>query len=201
MFNGDKVYTKKNSESTCPCWAGAFCVVLDSYLKVVVHMADKRGRKTIYETHIKPKLADIRKWRKGGATVEIICTLLDVSKTTFHKYLNEKPEFADAYKKGNAEIVLDLRGELARIAFKHTLETKKQYIKQDMETGHKTQYTEITTREVDGDIAAINLLLKNLDENWSNDPQNLALRKQELELRKAIAAANNFDIDLEGMDK
>ena len=65
-----------------------------------------------------------------------------------------------------------------------------------METKHKTQYTEITTREVDGDVAAINLLLKNLDEEWSNDPQNLALRKQELELRKAIAKANNFDLDL-----
>lgn len=164
-------------------------------------MAEKRGRKTVYDTHIAPRLDDIRKWRKVGATVENMCDVLGVSKTTFHKYLNEQPEFADAYKNGKAELVIDLRGELSRIAFKHTLETKKQYIKQDMETGHKTQYTEITTKEVDGDIAAINLLLKNLDENWSNDPQNLALRKQELELRKAIAAANNFDLDLEGMSK
>lgn len=160
-----------------------------------------RGRKTVYDTHIAPRLQDIRRWRKVGATVENMCDALDVSKTTFHKYLNEKPEFADAYKKGTVELVMDLRGELARIAFKHSLETKKQYIKQDEVTGHRTQYTEITSKEVDGDIAAINLLLKNLDENWSNDPQNLALRKQELELRKAIAAANNFDIDLEEMSK
>lgn len=164
-------------------------------------MAEKRGRKTVYETHIAPRLDDIRKWRKVGATVENMCDALDVSKTTFHKYLNEKREFADAYKKGKVELVMDLRGELARIAFKHTLETKKVYTKQDKETGHKTQYVEITTKEVDGDIAAINLLLKNLDENWSNDPQNLELRKQELELRKMIAAANNFDIDLEDLDK
>lgn len=164
-------------------------------------MAEKRGRKTVYDTHIAPRLQDIKNWRKVGATVENICDALGVSKTTFHKYLNDKEEFADAYKKGKAELVMDLRGELARIAFKHTLETKKQYIKQDIETGHKTQYTEITTKDVDGDIAAINLLLKNLDKNWSNDPQNLALRKQELELRKAIAAANNFDLDLEDMSK
>ena len=164
-------------------------------------MAEKRGRKTVYDTHIAPRLGDIQKWRKVGATVENMCAALGVSKTTFHKYLNEKPEFADVYKKGTVELVMDLRGELARIAFKHTLETKKQYIKQDEETGNKTQYTEITKKEVDGDIAAINLLLKNLDENWSNDPQNLALRKQELELRKAIAEANNFDLNLEGMSK
>lgn len=162
-------------------------------------MAEKRGRKTVYETHIAPRLKDIEKWRKVGATVENMCAAIGVSKTTFHKYLNEQPEFANAYKKGTVEFVMDLRGELARIAFKHTLETKKQYIKQDMETGNNTKYTEITTKEVDGDIAAINLLLKNLDENWSNDPQNLALRKQELELRKQIAAANNFDLNLEDM--
>jgi ACT domain-containing protein len=161
-------------------------------------MAEKRGRKSVYETHIEPRLKEIERWRKVGATVENICDALGVSKSTFCKYKNEKPEFADAYKKGTVELVMDLRGELARISFKHTLETKKQYIRQDMETGHKTQYTEITTKEVDGDIAAINLLLKNLDENWSNDPQNLALRKQELELRKAIAEANNFDLNLEG---
>jgi hypothetical protein len=159
-------------------------------------MAEKRGRKTVYETHIAPRLKDIEKWRKVGATVENMSDALGVSKTTFNKYLNEQPEFANAYKKGTFDLVMDLRGELARVAFKHNLETKKQYIKQDEETGHKTQYTEITTREVDGDIAAINLLLKNLDKDWSNDPQNLALRKQELELRKAIAAANNFDIEL-----
>jgi phenolic acid decarboxylase len=164
-------------------------------------MAEKRGRKSIYDTHIAPRLKDIENWRKVGATVENMCASLGVAKTTFHKYLKEKPEFADAYKKGTFELVMDLRGELARVAFKHTLETKKVYTKTDKETGNKTQYIEITTKEVDDDIAAINLLLKNLDENWSNDPQNLALRKQELELRKAIAAANNFELDMEELSK
>lgn len=158
-------------------------------------MAEKRGRKTVYDTHIAPRLDDVKKWRKVGATVENMCDMLGVSKTTFHKYLKEKPKFADAYKNGTVELVMDLRGELARIAFKHTLETKKVYTKKDKETGHSTRYVEITTKEVDGDIAAINLLLKNLDENWSNDPKHLELRRQELELRKAIAAANNFDLD------
>lgn len=165
----------------------------------------KVGRKSVYDTHIKPYLAKIEEWREVGATAEQICEALGIAPSTFYKYLNgkdKKEEFSKAYKKGTCKLIFDLRGELARIAFKHTLETKKQYIKQDMETGNKTQYTEITTKEVDGDIAAINLLLKNLDgDNWSNDPQNLALRKQEYELRKAIAEANNFDLNLKGDGK
>lgn len=201
MRNSDKVYSEKTAKAPVQFGRVLFALRLIISRKLWCKMADKRGRKTVYETHIAPRLADIKKWREAGATVENMCGVLGVSKTTFHKYLNEQPEFANAYKNGTAELVMDLRGELARIARKHTLETKKQYIKTDMETGNKTQYTEITTKEVDGDIAAINLLLKNLDENWSNDPQNLALRKQELELRKAIAAANNFDINLEDLSK
>lgn len=156
----------------------------------------QKGRRGKYETHVEPHLEKIREWRKVGATVENICEVLGIGVSTWFEYEKRYPDFADAIKKGTAEFCLDLRGELAKLATKHTLETIKRYIKKDEETGNKTQYTEITTKEVDADIAAINLLLKNLDrENWSNDPQNLELRRQELELRKQIAAANNFDLE------
>lgn len=155
----------------------------------------KVGRKSLYEERVKPFLAQIEKWKRVGATDEQICEQLGISKTSFYKYKEEFAEFAESLKKGTEALVLDLRGELARIAFKHTLETKKQYIRKDA-AGQSVTYTEITTKEVDGDIAAINLLLKNLDSDWSNDPQNLALRRQELELRRAIAEANNFDLSI-----
>lgn len=158
----------------------------------------QRGRRGKYESHVKPNLDKIREWRKVGATVEKICDVLGISVATWFEYEKRYPEFAETIKKGQDEFCFDLRGELAKLCKKHTLETKKQYIKHDIETGHKTQYTEITTKEVDADIAAINLLLKNLDRgNWANDPQNLELRKQELELRKKIAESNNFDLNLE----
>ena len=42
------------------------------------------------------------------------------------------------------------------------------------------------------------MLLRNYDSEW-NDRDNISneMRKQELELRKAIARSNNFDLDLE----
>jgi len=162
-----------------------------------------RGRKNKYDENVKPYLEQIQQWKKIGATDEQICKQLNISKSTFYEYLKKHSELSDALKKGRTELIFDLRGELARISFKHTLETKKQYIKEDTETGARTQYTEITTKEVDGDIAAINLLLKNIDkENWSNDPANVDLKRQELELRKAIAKDSAFDISLfEGLQK
>lgn len=154
------------------------------------------ARKGNYFEKVEPYLQQIREWKKVGATDEQICEQLHIGKSAFYDYQKKHPEFAETLKNGKMIFVMDLRGELARISFKHTLETKKIYIREN-ENGKKTKFTEITTREVDGDIAAINLLLKNLDkENWSNDPALVDLRQQELELRKAIAEANNFDLNI-----
>lgn len=158
----------------------------------------KVGRKSNYERLVEPYLEQIKVWKKNGATDEQIWKQLGISRQTYYDYQKRHPEFVESIKKGTFEFVQELRGNLASLCYKHNLETKKTYIKVDVETGQKTQYTEITTREVDPDIAALNLLLKNVDrENWSNDPQLLELKKQEMELRKALAKADNFDLEID----
>lgn len=142
---------------------------------------------------IKDNIEKIKEWKKLGATDNQICKQLNIGESTFYKWLSKNPDLKEEIQVGTDFFILDLKGELARKAFKHTLETKKQYIKVDMETGHKTQYTEITTKEVDGDTGALHLLLKNLDKgNWSENWQNYELKKQELELRKQIAEDKLF---------
>lgn len=158
----------------------------------------KVGRKGKYETHVKPHLDRIKEYKKMGATDEQICNVLGIKKSAYYDYLNKYSEFSESLKKGKEDFVLTLKGRLALLTEPHKLETKKQYIRVDQETGQKTQYTEITTRDVDPDVAAINLLLKNLDkDNWANDPQSISLKQQELELRKAQAKAQNFDLELD----
>lgn len=132
-------------------------------------------------------LDKIKEWKKHGATDAQICSQLGIKKTSWYKYIKEHSEIANAIKIGVEGFVMELRGELASQCFKHRLETKKSYIKLDLETNHKTQYTEITSKEVDGNISAIHLMLKNLDrENWKNDWDNYDFKKQELELRKQM---------------
>lgn len=151
------------------------------------------GRPTAYKA-VADNLEQIKKWKSLGATDEQICSQLGIGKTSFYKYKKEHPEFMKCLKDGVNVFVNDLKGELAKLATKHTLETKKQYIKTDMETGNRTQYTEITTREVDANISAIHLLLKNLDkDNWKNDWDNYELKQQELELRKKQAEAKEWE--------
>jgi hypothetical protein len=152
----------------------------------------RMGRPTKLDI-IKNNVEQIKEWKKLGATDDQICKQLRIGESTYYKYLSQNPELKEEIQIGTEFFVLELKGELARKAFKHTLETKKQYVKVDLETGHKTQYTEITTKEVDGDTGALHLLLKNLDKgNWSENWQNYELKKQELELRKQIAEDKLF---------
>ena len=158
----------------------------------------KRGRKPIYEERIKPYLDKIKTAKQTGATDLQICEMLGISKTVFYEYQQEYTELRESLKKGRADFALELKGRLATLTEKHTLETKKQYIKEDQETGAKTAYTEITTREIDPDPVAINMLLKNIDrEGWSDNPQMLKLKEQEHQLRIAIAKSQNFDLELD----
>lgn len=158
---------------------------------------NKGGRPNKYESHIKPFLKQIAEWKKNGATDEQVCEQLGVSKSVFYAAKVKYSEFSEVLKNSRENFVADLRGELARLAFKHSLETVKVYSKKD-ESGQTVTYKEKTSKEVDGDIAAIHLLLKNLDkDNWADNPQGLKIKQQELELKKLIAEANNFDLQLE----
>lgn len=147
----------------------------------------KRGRKSAYDTRIKPRFSDILEWLQNGATEKQICDNLGISKDAFYKYKREKSEFNELIKKGRESLVIKLRGALVKkaLGFKYT-ETKR-YTKQDPD-GNIFRYVEETEKYAQPDTAALNLCLKNYDaDNWANDPQAIKLKEKELELRREIA--------------
>ena len=153
----------------------------------------KRGRKSVYDTVIFPNMNKIEEWVKSGATEKQICEALGISVSAFNVH-KEKMELKEALKKGRSSLVLDLRSEMIKKAFKHTLETKKTYVTQD-ENGSTRKHTEITTKEVDGDTGALHLLLKNYDkDNWKNDWDSYELKQAELELKKKLADDKDWNI-------
>lgn len=152
----------------------------------------KRGRKSAYETRIKPRFSEVLKWLENGATEKQIYENLGVSRDVFYKYKREYKEFQDLIKNGRKSLVLQLRGALVKkaLGFKYT--EKKYYKKKDTD-GKTYEYTEETTRTALPDVAALNLCLKNYDpDNWANDPQALKLKREELELRREIADRDDW---------
>ena len=143
------------------------------------------GRKSVYEEKIKSRFKDIEKWLKGGATERQVAQALGIAYSTFNKYKAEEKEFSELlHSVDRSEIILDLRSALLKKAMGFKYEETKKYKKTD-DDGNTYTYVEVTKKESLPDVAAINLALKNYDkDNWSNDPQMLDLKKEELELKK-----------------
>ena len=155
------------------------------------------GRKSKYDTDIKPYLQQIKEWKKNGATEQQIAKQLGVAMSTFCALKNKYPEFSEVLKESTARFCADLRGEMARLAFKHELKTTKIYTTTEADGSTKT-HKEVTVKEVDGNVTAQHLLLKNMDrENWADNPQDLALKKEQNELKRLLAEANNFDLNFD----
>lgn len=166
-------------------------------------MAEKKGRKNRYETDIKPNLRRITEMART-MTEKQIAESFGVSYTgTWCKYKKERPELAEALKKGRQNLVAELRSALIKKAVGYEyIETKEvtervkwpdDMYERLLDAGFTAQEigrarivkTEVAHKKMAPDVAAINLSLKNYDkDNWANDPQMLKLREKELELRE-----------------
>lgn len=154
----------------------------------------KTGRKSIYDSKIAPHIAEIEKGVKNGATAAEIAKALGIAESTLHKYKAKKAELSAAFACGRANIVIDIRAALLKKALGYEYQEKKQYIKKD-ESGENVTYTEITTKHQPPSETAGAMLLRNYDANWlDKDNITTQMKQQELELRKAIADNNNFDL-------
>lgn len=154
------------------------------------------GRPSKYDSEIKPHIEDIKKAVESGATVEEIAAAFNINKSTLYKYKSEKKELKDAFTRGRAKIIFDIKAALLKKALGFNYEEKKQYITED-EQGNKKKHTEITTRYCPPSETAGAMLLRNYDQTWlDKDNISTQLRQQELELKKAIAESNNFDLEL-----
>lgn len=159
-------------------------------------MAEKRGRKSKYETDVLPHIDKIKKAAQAGATLDEIAAGLGIAKSTLCRYKNEKEELKDAFTRGRAEIIFDIKAALLKKALGYEYQEKKQYIKKD-DDGEAVTYTEITTKHQPPSETAGAMLLRNFDDSWiDKDSVSTRLKQQELELKKAIAEANNFDLNI-----
>lgn len=154
----------------------------------------KRGRKSVYETHIKPRFSDIFEWLQNGATEKQVYDNLGISKDAFYKYKAKESEFSELIKKGRESLVKQLRGALVKKALGFGYVETSEIKERDAATGEmKVAKVETKTKYAQPDVAALNLCLKNYDtDNWANDPAYLKIKQEELELKKKQAEKEDW---------
>lgn len=151
------------------------------------------GRKGKFETHVKPRFEDIKKWCKRGATDKEIYKLLGISKDAFYKYKKEHVELNDLIKENRIDAVEELKSALFKRAVGYQyIEIEKIEIKD--KDGEKSFKTKKTTKTVTPDPVSALILLKHwaIKEGWTNDPQQLKLKKQELKLKEKKLEEENW---------
>lgn len=143
------------------------------------------GRKDRYESHVKPRLEEIRAWYQLCTEAQI-AKKLGISMTTFGRYKREHPELREVLKEGRETLVEDLKINLKKKAQGYYYEETKTVIRQEGEK--EVRVIEKYKRYAHPDTGAIHLLLKNLDDDWRNDDKpTMEMKRQHLQLAKQKA--------------
>lgn len=154
------------------------------------------ARPSKYDTEIKPHLKEIKEAVQNGATVEEIAKAFNIAVSTLHKYKAEKKELKDAFTRGRAKVVIDIKGALLKKALGFEYTEQKTVGKKDKD-GENVVLVEKYKRYSPPSETAAAMLLRNYDKEWiDRDNVSTELKRQEMELKKAIAESNNFDLDL-----
>lgn len=136
------------------------------------------GRKS-KEDVILQNLDVIKQLKQQGASDLQIIEHIGICPATFYKFLKANKQLQEVWNDAKADLVTDLVGELTKKAKSHTLITTKSITK------NGETITEVTEKEVDGDLGALIFLLKNYaPDKWSNDWKALELKQRELELKE-----------------
>ena len=154
------------------------------------------ARPTKYEKEIKPYLDDIRKAVESGATDKEIATAFGIAESTLYKYKKEKPEFSAAFARGREKVCIEIKAALLKKALGYEYTEEKSVAKHDKD-GDAVVMVETYKKHQPPSETAAAMLLRNYDSEWrDNDNAAARLKEQELDLKKAIAKATNFDLDI-----
>lgn len=164
-------------------------------------MESKRGRKSAYDTKIKPRFPEIAEWIKNGATEKSIMKNLGVSHTTWEKYKNEKPELIELIKKNRLLAVNEIENSmyLSALGGKQKVWKGMKVKKTEYSDGKKVcEYETVEKYQeevyIPPNTTAGIYLLKHWGRSrgYTNDPLTLELKKEEMALKEKIADANNW---------
>lgn len=169
-------------------------------------MASKAGRKSDYETKIKPNLKAIAELVKKGFLQKEMMDIIGVKKTVWYRAKVEHEEFRDII---DNRLRLDAVEKLEAAALKEACgydykETKKIY--EPSEPDNPLSPPRLIRMEIYEKHQAANPRLNQyLLQNWgkesgyTSDPVQQELRRDELEFRKAQRQPSEWDDDAGGV--
>lgn len=154
------------------------------------------GRKSKYETHVKPFLKDISKWITSLNEEEIAKKKLGISVASFTRYKNEFPELRQALLEGRQNLAIELKETLQKKAKGFYYEEVKTVKIHNPDADAEPEWIEkieVYRKYAQPDTGAAHLLLKNIDPDWRNDDkETMDIKKKQIELQKQKLEQDNW---------
>ena len=125
------------------------------------------ARPSKYETHVAPRLEEVRDWCRNGATDEEIAKRLGIAYSTFKEYKNEFSAFSAVLKESKEFVDMQVENALLKRALGYSYE---EITKEVDEVGRRKVKT--VTKQVVPDVTAQIFWLKNRrPEKWREKPK------------------------------
>lgn len=154
----------------------------------------KVGRRSNYDTNIKPYLDKIDEWLNDGATEKQIADALGVAYSSWNNYKNAHPELDEICRKPRVNLVLNLRGSLVTKALGFTHKTKKAMKLKEVIYDNGKRVREIERIEFydeetyyPPETTAIFGALNIYDPDYVKDKKAYELKREELDLKQKMA--------------
>ncbi len=136
---------------------------------------EKPGRKTKWDTVVKPKLKLIEAWCRDGLIEKEICKRLGIAVTTFNKYKKVNEVLRIALQNGKEEVDYMVEDALLKKCLGYTIEEKS--TKENKLTGEIITTT--TTKIIPPDSTAIIFWSKNRRSDKWNDKRKIEVETNE----------------------
>lgn len=158
------------------------------------------GRKSKYETAVKPYLDEINKKVRQGVIEEEIAKSLGICVASLNNYRNKYPEFKEALSKGKGkEVLQDLINAGIESAKGYYKENETTIIILD-EEGKPSKRQKTITKTWYPPNPSLNQFYTKIygkDEGFVSDPLDYELKKAKHDLDEAIAKEKNWTLNVD----
>lgn len=158
------------------------------------------GRKSKYESCVKPYLKEINEKVRQGVIEEEIAKSLGISVASLNNYRNKYPDFAEALSKDKGiDVLQKLTNAGIETACGYWKEEETTVIVLDEEGKPCKRQKTITKRWYPAN-ASLNQFYAKIygkEHGIVSDPLDYEIKKAKADLDEAIAKAKNFDLDLD----
>lgn len=129
--------------------------------------------KSKYDTHIKPRFDDIRKWKTEGLNNKQVIENLGINQDTFYEHLKNKPEFSEFLKECNEIQITQVENALYKSALGYHVEETS------TKTGGDKTFKEVKNIFIKPSLGAQVFFLKNKAGDRWQDRQDIEISNNE----------------------